>query len=102
MTWNHQVNYRIIDYVRFVGTLRRTGYQGDIVLAVSANMDANSRQFLQAMDVIAYPVAFNCSNKNGGRESVKQSLTCDWHAEQVLKAAAHAAEEHGPSAEQVQ
>eukprot|EP00615_Pteridomonas_danica_P004646 CAMPEP_0114329166 /NCGR_PEP_ID=MMETSP0101-20121206/895_1 /TAXON_ID=38822 ORGANISM="Pteridomonas danica, Strain PT" /NCGR_SAMPLE_ID=MMETSP0101 /ASSEMBLY_ACC=CAM_ASM_000211 /LENGTH=473 /DNA_ID=CAMNT_0001458737 /DNA_START=175 /DNA_END=1593 /DNA_ORIENTATION=- len=72
------VNYRIIDYVRFVGTLRRTGYSGDIVLAVSAKMDENSRKFLQAMDVIAYPVAFNCSN--GG--SVKHSLECDWHQEQ--------------------
>lgn len=47
------VNYRIIDYVRFVGTLRRTGYTGDIVLAVAQNMDDRCRRFLMAMDVIA-------------------------------------------------
>jgi hypothetical protein len=77
------VNYRIIDYVRFVGTLRRTGFKGDIVLAVSAKMDADSKRFLQAMDVIAYPVSFNCSNaKTGKQESVKQSLECDWHVQQ--------------------
>jgi len=77
------VNYRIIDYVRFVGSLRRTGYTGDIVLAVSAKMDGDSRRFLQAMDVIAYPVNFNCSNaKTGKKESVKQSLECDWHVQQ--------------------
>ena len=77
------VNYRVIDYVRFVGTLRRTGYSGDIVLAVSSKMDNDSRNFLMAMDVIAYPVAFNCSNgKTGKAESVKQSLECDWHLEQ--------------------
>ena len=47
------VNYRIIDYVRFVGTLRRTGYSGDVVLAVSRSMDDRSKRFLMAMDVIA-------------------------------------------------
>ena len=58
------VKYRIIDYVRFVGTLRRTGFSGDIVLAVSPDMGTQCkecRKYLQAMDVIAYPVAFNCS-----------------------------------------
>ena len=63
------VKYRIIDYVRFVGTLRRTGYAGDIVLAVSPDMEQQCkecRKFLQGMDVIAYPVAFNCSKVRTG------------------------------------
>ena len=80
------VNYRLIDYVRFVGTLRRTGFEGDIVLAVSPTIDVRCkqcRQFLMAMDVIAYPVQFNCS-KAGGRGSVKQSTECDWHTEQDI------------------
>ena len=73
-------NYRIIDYVRFVGSLRRTGYSGDVVLAVAAQMDERSKQFLMAMDVIAYPVAFNCSK--GG--SIKHSMECDWHPDQDM------------------
>ena len=80
------VNYRIIDYVRFVGSLRRSGFGGDIVLAVAANMEQRCKQckdFLMAMDVIAYPVAFNCS-KAGGRGSVKQSTSCEWHQEQDI------------------
>ena len=63
------VKYRIIDYVRFVGTLRRTGYSGDIVLAVSPDMETQCkecRKYLQAMDVIAYPVVFNCTKVREG------------------------------------
>jgi len=74
------VNYRIVDYVRFVGTLRRTGYSGDVVLAVSSKMDLRTRKFLQSMDVIAYPVQFNCSSGT----TAKHANECDWHAKQDM------------------
>jgi len=74
------VNYKIINFVRFVGTLRRTGYSGDIVLAVSPNLDVVCQRFLKAMDVIAYPVTFKCN----GRGNVKHGLGCDWHDEQDM------------------
>jgi len=74
------INYPLQLFVRFVGTLRRTGYSGDIVLAVSPNLNAECRKYLKAMDVIAYPMNFKC-NKGG---NIKHGLGCDWHAEQDM------------------
>lgn len=52
------------------------------MLAVSNRLDAKCRKFLQAMDVIAYPVQFNCSKGGGG---IKSSNFCDWHEKQDLQ-----------------
>jgi len=53
------------DFMKFVGSLRRTGYNEDIILAVSPKMDEKTRIYLQEMEVIAYPFEVDCGS--GGR-----------------------------------
>lgn len=54
--------YLTQDYERFVGSLRKTGYKGHIILAVSPDMDDVTRTYLDKMNVTLYAVQkMNCT-----------------------------------------
>ena len=74
------LNYRLSDHLRFVGTLRKTGYAGDIVIATQreAKIPKEAARFLQAMRVLCYPIAPVC---NTSVSSIKHK-TCHWHPTQ--------------------
>ena len=59
-------NYRIMYYRRFVGSLRKVGYTGDIVLAVSPpeKMQPFVYEYLQEMHVISYAFDVDCQGKD--------------------------------------
>ena len=59
-------NYPILYYQRFVGSLRKSGYVDDIVLAVSppAKMKPGVEEYLQKMKVIAYAFEVDCEGKD--------------------------------------
>ena len=50
--------YGIREYERFVGSLRKTGYVGNIILAVSPKIDEESEQYLLSKDVIVQKVQY--------------------------------------------
>ena len=59
-------NYPILYYKRFVGSLRKAGYEDDIVLAVSPpnKMRAGVEEYLRRMDVISYAFEVDCQGKD--------------------------------------
>jgi hypothetical protein len=55
--------YDLNDYQRFVGSLRKTGYQGHIFLAVSPDLSPEIEQYLLSRNVDIRKVQYiNCSN----------------------------------------
>lgn len=62
-------NYPKQFYQRFVGSLRKVGYQGDIVLAVSppAKMKPNVEKYIKQMNVVAYGFDVDCKGKDNCR-----------------------------------
>lgn len=58
--------YDVRMYERFVGSLRKVGYEGDIVLAVSPRNDMKRgvAQYLKKHRVIAYPFHYECKKKH--------------------------------------
>ena len=59
-------NYPVRYYERFVGSLRKAGYEGDIVLAVSPpeKMKPGVEEYVKKMDVIAYGFDVDCEGKD--------------------------------------
>jgi hypothetical protein len=54
--------YHLRDYQRFVGSLRKTGYQGHIILAVSPDLSLDIEQYLLSRSVDIRKVQYvNCS-----------------------------------------
>eukprot|EP00529_Nitzschia_sp_RCC80_P019868 CAMPEP_0113498532 /NCGR_PEP_ID=MMETSP0014_2-20120614/31229_1 /TAXON_ID=2857 /ORGANISM="Nitzschia sp." /LENGTH=424 /DNA_ID=CAMNT_0000392575 /DNA_START=23 /DNA_END=1294 /DNA_ORIENTATION=+ /assembly_acc=CAM_ASM_000159 len=54
--------YSLRDYERFVGSLRKTGYAGHIILAVAPTMDDLTRRYLEGMNTTLYEVQkMNCT-----------------------------------------
>lgn len=76
--------YGKIDYMRFVGSLRETGYDDDIVLATSApqTMKPGVEEYLRSHRVLSYPFGFQCKKKGGGRKLLVTPAGCtltDWY-----------------------
>jgi hypothetical protein len=59
-------NYDTKYYKRFVGTLRKAGFKGDIVLAVSpiAKMKKGVEEYLKSTGVVAYGFDVDCEGKD--------------------------------------
>lgn len=59
-------NYDTTFYKRFVGSLRKAGYDGDIVLAVSppSKMKPGVEDYLRKMNVLAYAFDVDCLGKD--------------------------------------
>ena len=59
-------NYPKLYYQRFVGSLRKAGFKGDIVLAVSPpiKMKPGVQKYLQHMKVVAYGFEVDCLGKD--------------------------------------
>lgn len=51
------------DFNHFLGTLRNTGFKGDIVVAVMPGISANILQMLKDHKAIVYTVPLDCSGK---------------------------------------
>ncbi len=62
-------NYKLRFYQRFVGTLRLTGFDGDIVLAVSPpeKMASGVGSYLKEQNVTAYGFEVDCQGKDNCR-----------------------------------
>jgi hypothetical protein len=62
-------NYPKQFYQRFVGSLRKAGYTGDIVLAVSppAKMKPNVEKYIKETKVVAYGFDVDCKGKDNCR-----------------------------------
>ena len=76
--------YPLSTYVLFLSTLRATGYDGDVVVAISKHdiEDQQIRQFLQDdPHVIAYVIEYTCFNaENEAVDSVKGGMrVCQAH-----------------------
>ena len=72
------LNYQQRDHKYFLGSLRRSGFKGDVVLGtqVLSKMRKETVAYLQAMGVIAYPIAPICNTTAKG-QSIKQKI-CHW------------------------
>jgi hypothetical protein len=59
-------NYTTVDFVRFIGSLRKSGYTEDIVIAVSPKekLKPEVKEYLQMNDVVAYEFALECARKD--------------------------------------
>ena len=57
------LNYGDRHFHWFVGSLRKVGYQGDIVLALSPSISGSLETFLKAQRTIAYPLYVKCKSK---------------------------------------
>lgn len=62
-------NYPKQFYQRFVGSLRKVGYEGDIVLAVSppAKMKPKVEEYIKQTNVVAYGFDVDCKGKDNCR-----------------------------------
>jgi hypothetical protein len=75
-------NYGLRDYRRFVGSLRKTGFSGHIILAVSPKIAKDSFRYLLEKNVTVHKVQYvNCSQpiKSNGDPSNhhdKEMVTC--------------------------
>ena len=61
--------YSVANYKFFVGSLRKAGFRGDVVLSVSpeAKMGRKVADYLRNQKVLAYPFQFTCSQKGMSR-----------------------------------
>jgi hypothetical protein len=74
--------YNLGDYKRFVGSLRKTGYQGHVILAVSPVLEPDVEEYLTSKKVTIKRVSYvNCSHpllkeeeQNGNHD--KELVTC--------------------------
>eukprot|EP00614_Pseudopedinella_elastica_P027524 CAMPEP_0172643906 /NCGR_PEP_ID=MMETSP1068-20121228/238869_1 /TAXON_ID=35684 /ORGANISM="Pseudopedinella elastica, Strain CCMP716" /LENGTH=442 /DNA_ID=CAMNT_0013458071 /DNA_START=153 /DNA_END=1482 /DNA_ORIENTATION=- len=57
------LNYDIRHYHWFVGSLRKVGFGGDIVLGTNTNLQPQLEKFLKESQVIAYPLYVRCKSK---------------------------------------
>ena len=57
------LNYGDRHFHWFVGSLRKVGFKGDIVLALSPTIGKDLRHFLQTQRTIAYPLYVKCKSK---------------------------------------
>ena len=80
--------YGMIDYKRFVGSLRDTGYTDDIVLATShptkgKAMRPGVEAYLKNHQVLAYPFQFQCRKKGQKRRNLLVTpagcVMTDWY-----------------------
>ena len=73
------IGYDISVYHRFVGSLRRSGFQGQIILAVSPDLDKEIRDYLVSRNVMTKEVQFvNCST-----ELLKETEVSNVHDKEV-------------------
>ena len=68
------LNYKEASHRYFVGSLRKAGYRGDVVIVTEPEPQVASAAYLQSMGVIAYGIEPKCSAKGG---SIKHK-TCEW------------------------
>ncbi len=77
--------YDLIDYQRFVGSLRKTGYLGNIILVVSPKIESREENYLMEKNVIMHKAQYvNCShnedlakkNQDKMDSHTKELLTC--------------------------
>lgn len=55
--------YKLSDYQRFVGSLRKTGYMGNIILVVSPTIETSTENYLAQNNVIMHKAQYvNCSH----------------------------------------
>eukprot|EP00536_Pseudo-nitzschia_multiseries_P006951 jgi/Psemu1/140135/gw1.154.50.1 len=55
--------YSLYDYESYVGSLRKTGFTGNIILAVAPNIDRQSEDYLKSKNVIVKKVQYvDCSH----------------------------------------
>lgn len=60
--------YSLRDYIRFVETLQKTGYRGDIVLSVASvdKLDQSILTYLKSKkNLVVYAVSWRCFKRNG-------------------------------------
>jgi hypothetical protein len=62
-------NYSFVDFARFVGSLRRSGYTEDIVLGVSPREELKPeiQEYLQMHGVVSYEFQVECVAKDSCR-----------------------------------
>jgi hypothetical protein len=67
-------------FVRFVGSLRRTGYDGKIILGVHKDISQEESDYLVSMDVTMYEVEFvKCAkNETGVCARGIETLKLEW------------------------
>jgi hypothetical protein len=55
--------YKLIDYQHYVGSLRKTGYEGNIILVVAPDIDKESESYLKMKGVVMHKVQYvTCSH----------------------------------------
>mmetsp|Transcript_17118 Transcript_17118/g.35349 ORF Transcript_17118/g.35349 Transcript_17118/m.35349 type:complete len:354 (+) Transcript_17118:265-1326(+) len=76
--------YGLLDYQRYVGSLRKTGFDGNIILAVAPTIDRESESYLASKNVVLHKVRYvECSHpvvpkekQGGGNSHDKELVTC--------------------------
>ena len=69
--------YKVDTYRRFVGSLRKTGYKGHIILGVAPDIDKDSMDYLDSRNVQYHKLKWvNCTYGANEKESIFQHTHC--------------------------
>jgi len=75
--------YNVIDYMRFVGSLRKSGFMGNIILVVSAKIEEKEENYLLEKNVIMHKAQYvNCSHPVNEKLLEKDNL--DSHSKELI------------------
>jgi hypothetical protein len=67
--------YSLLDYQHFVGSLRKTGFNGNIILAVAPNLEEKIEEYLKSKNVIIKKVQYvKCSHGLAKKELNNKTL----------------------------
>ena len=67
--------YSLLDYQHFVGSLRKTGFKGNIILAVAPNLPEAEEAYLLSKNVIIKKVQYSkCNHENIKKELQNKTL----------------------------
>lgn len=77
--------YDLIDYQRFVGSLRKTGFLGNIILVVSPKIESKEENYLMEKNVIMHKAKYvNCSHPVNEELAKKNKDKMDSHTRELL------------------
>jgi len=76
--------YNLVDYQRYVGSLRKTGYQGNIILVVAPDIDKKSETYLESKGVVMHKVQYVTCSHPVNEDLKKDIEKLDSHAKELV------------------
>jgi len=76
--------YKLRDYERFVGSLRKTGYEGNIILVVAPDIPEKEEKYLKSKGVIMHKAEYTTCSHPVNEELQKKKDQLDSHTKELL------------------